>query len=137
MEPLIEFIPDLNCLYIRLEGKINPSSFIKVYDQVLSHELFEKGMHLVWNATNAQIKDITLVQSKKVFDHVKANESKRGKSYSAWVFARGENYETACLFKAAFASKISINYEAFNNVNEAFDWIRSARNRDLGNTYII
>lgn len=136
-KPRIEYLPDLNSLLIRLDGTVVPTEFIQIYDLVLSHPSFKKGVHLIWNARNAEIKDITLGQLKSVVDHVKLNKSKRGKSCSAWVFARGENYETACLFKAAFAAQIGIGYEAFNSINEACEWLRSIQTRDSGNTSII
>ncbi|MBC2605162.1 hypothetical protein [Pelagicoccus albus] len=125
--PPVEHLPELNCLLIRLDGPLTPAGFIDVYNGVLKHEKFRKDMHLIWNASSASLQGITMKDVKRVFDCVKKSEAIRGRSCSAWVFSRGQNYESACLFNAAFGSNIKIRYEIFDSIHEASEWIRNVK----------
>lgn len=135
-EHTVEHLPELNSLLIKIHGPIQVDTFPQLYTQILQHKHFKKDINLIWNALSASIVNITISDLKSVFYHVKETEAIRGKSCSAWVFPRGDNYEAACLFKAAFAAGLKIRYEAFSNMNEAKDWIRNIETRGLGSRIV-
>ncbi|EDY84208.1 hypothetical protein VDG1235_3839 [Verrucomicrobiia bacterium DG1235] len=127
----IEHLPEINSLLVRLHGDIEADSIIEIYSKVLDHKRFKTNTNIIWNALSASITGLSIADLKKAFNSVKKTETRRGRSCSAWILSRGENYEAACLFKAAFASGLKIRYEVFNNVNEAKDWVQAIESRRI------
>ncbi len=127
--PQIERLEDIFALVIPLQGRLDSESFIPVYDYVLSHPFFEKHINLIWNANNARLREIKLQDASLALNHIKSRREDRGDSASAWVFARGEDYTTACMVKAALGGGVSIRYEIFNNLVEAKSWIRDNQSK--------
>ncbi|MCH6257056.1 hypothetical protein MLD52_10895 [Puniceicoccaceae bacterium K14] len=121
----IAYNEDLDALIVTLRGDMTAERFIPIFYRTLEHPEFHKGIHMIWDATRAHIFRMPLSEFKEITEHVKKTSSLRGKCNSAWLFRNLEDYRLACMVNVLFGSLVPINYEVFQSLVEAEDWLRT------------
>jgi len=117
-----QIIPDKNRVVVRVVGRVGFEQFRQVFDEVLADESFLPNMDILWDLNDAVV-EASVIDVRKVVQHIHANRKRRGSDYkTALVATGGANTAASKLFKL-FASILPFETLVFSSRAEAELWL--------------
>ena len=121
-----EILSEMHTVLRTVSGKLNPADIKNAVAETLKNPGFEKGMHAIWDLSDANIRDINTDELLEVVEYIQKNGEQRGKNYKIAIVASGDLAFGLSRMFEGYGNELPLSIHVHKTLNAAYEWINSS-----------